>query len=323
MSEFRVEVVQLSDIVKHENADTLSITHVFGGYPVIFRTGEYNTGDKAVYVPVDALVPADDPRWEFLAGHARIRAKRLRGIFSMGLLTQADPTWEIGRNVQEELRIQKYEPPIQLGAGGDNETCPFDFPVYTDIEGYRRYGHVLQEGEPVILTEKLHGANGRFVYQDGRLWVGSHGCVKKESNTSLWWIVAKQYGLEEKLSHYPGIALYGEVYGYVQDLHYGLQRGTFRLGFFDAMELDKRRYLNVDDFMHLVKDELDLPTVPVLYTGPWSNTLIEQFTNGKSTIADHIREGFVARPFQERWDDTVGRVILKFIGEDYLLRKEK
>jgi RNA ligase (TIGR02306 family) len=323
MSEFRVQVVQIGKVGKHPNADTLSITQVLGGYPVIFRTGEYNPGDKAVYVPVDALVPEDDPRWEFLAGHARIRAKRLRGIFSMGLLTQADPTWEIGQIVQDELGIQKYEAPILAGGGGDNEHCPFDFPIYTDIEGYRRHPDLLKDGEIVILTEKLHGANGRFIYHEGRLWVGSHKCVKKEDASNLWWAVAKQYGLAEKLSRCPGIILFGEVYGYVQDLRYGLQPGQFRLGFFDAMELDKRRYLNVDNFMHLVKDELDLPTVPVLYTGPWSNTLIEQFTNGKSTIADHIREGFVARPFQERWDDTVGRVILKFIGEDYLLRKEK
>src|SRR6266566_6907934 len=195
MSEFRVQVIEISKYGKHPNADTLSITHVLGDYPVIFRTGDYETGDKAVYIPVDAIVPNNDPRWEFLGGHNRIKAKKLRGIFSMGLLTTADPSWEVGQIVQDELRILKYEPPILVGGGGDNERCPFDFPIYTDIEGYRKFSNILKEGEEVILTEKLHGCNSRFVWKDDRLWVGSHKCVKKEDDSNLWWAVAKKLDL--------------------------------------------------------------------------------------------------------------------------------
>jgi RNA ligase (TIGR02306 family) len=322
VSEFRVEVIQIGKVGKHPNADTLSITQVLGGYPCIFRTGEYEPGDKAVYVPVDAVVPETDPRWEFLGKHTRIRAKRLRGIFSMGLLTQADPSWPVGMNVQEQLGILKYEPPLMIGGGGDNEHCPFDFPIYTDIEGYRRWPNFFQEGEPVFLTEKIHGANGRFVYKDGRLWVGSHKCVKKQDAANLWWAVAEQYGLAEKLERYPEMVFYGEVYGYVQDLRYGLGQGQYKLAFFDVMDLKHRRYLDVGDFQAVVSS-LNLDTVPVLHHGPWSEDLIEKFTNGPSTLADHVREGFVCRPLQERWDDSLGRVALKFIGEDYLLRKEK
>lgn len=69
-SEHRVEVVRLGPITKHPDADTLSITTVLGGYPVILRTGEYKEGDLAVYVPIDSVVPENDPRWEFLGGSA-------------------------------------------------------------------------------------------------------------------------------------------------------------------------------------------------------------------------------------------------------------
>ncbi|RYE90041.1 MAG: RNA ligase, partial [Myxococcales bacterium] len=88
MSEFHVRVVRVGPIVKHPQADNLSIAQVFG-YPVIIRTGEYAEGDRAVYVPVDSVVPEGDPRWAFLGEHRRIRAKKLRGVFSMGLLTAA------------------------------------------------------------------------------------------------------------------------------------------------------------------------------------------------------------------------------------------
>jgi RNA ligase (TIGR02306 family) len=175
----------------------------------------------------------------------------------------------------------------------------------------------------VILTEKIHGANGRFVYRDGRLWVGSHKCVKAPDKTNLWWSVAEMYRLEERLSQFPDIVLYGEVFGYVQDLRYGMQQGQFRLGFFDAMNLKTHQYLDVADFTKLAQTELELPTVPVLYVGPWSQELIQQYANGKSTLANHVREGFVAKPLKERWDDSIGRVTLKFVGEDYLLRREK
>jgi hypothetical protein len=63
--------------------------------------------------------------------------------------------------------------------------------------------------------------------------------------------------------------------------------------------------------------------VPVLYRGPWSAALASH-AEGKSIVAtaSHIREGFVVRPTMERWDERVQRVILKLIGEEYLLRKD-
>lgn len=52
----RVFVVQVKNIHKHPNADTLSIVDVFGGYPCIIRTGDFVDGDLAAYVPVDMFL---------------------------------------------------------------------------------------------------------------------------------------------------------------------------------------------------------------------------------------------------------------------------
>lgn len=321
MSEFRVQVVRLGPIEKHPNADSLSLTHVLGDYPVILRTGELQPGDLAVYVPVDAVVPADDPRWAFLGEHRRIKARRLRGIFSMGLLTPAEPGFCEGDDVREALRITKWEPPLPPLAEGEDEADPGHMPAYTDIEGLRRWPAVLQPGEEVIATEKVHGANGRFVFADGRLWVGSRTRIKRESEGSLWWRAARQYDLAEKLRARPGLALYGEVYGAVQDLRYGARPNEVRLILFDAMDTRARRYLDYDDFVALSR-ELGLPVVPVLHRGPWGDE-VRALANGGSTLpgAAHTREGFVVRPVKERWHPELGRVVLKLIGEDYLLRK--
>jgi RNA ligase (TIGR02306 family) len=318
MSEFQVRVVRLGELTKHPNADVLSVTRI-ADYPVICRTEDWRPGDLAVYVPIDSVVPADDPRWEFLAGHTRIRAKKLRGIFSMGLLTQPEPGWVEGQDVTEALGITKYEPPVHFSRG-ESEPDPGFIPVYTDIEGLRRHPDILQDGEEVVLTEKLHGANGRFVWHEGRLWVGSHTQIKREDPGVIWWKAAEQLDLANRLPNWPGIVLYGEVYGRVQDLRYGMAEGI-ALAFFDAYSIPAGRYLDYEDFV-LVTNSLGLPRVPLIHRGPWSKELLG-LAEGKTTVpgADHCREGFVVRPVVERWDDQVGRVVLKLIGEDYLLRK--
>lgn len=317
MSEFQVEVVQLGKIGKHPNADTLSITQVMGAYPVIFRTGDFEPGGKAVYVPVDSIVPEDDQRWTFLGGHTRIRAKKLRGIFSMGILTEADASWAVGQNVQRELRITKYEPPVLSATHGANCEGPvFKFTDY-DLEAYRRYPQVLRPGENVVITEKIHGANGRWTWQDGQLWAGSHHCWKVRA-PNIWWQAADKYGLE-RLKDHEGAVLYGEVFGYVQDLRYGAGVGEIFLAIFDIRGKDGR-WLEVNQMRELAWS-LDIPTVPELYRGPWEPGLLSH-AEGMTTLGGHhVREGIVIQAAPERFDE-IGRAKLKHIGEGYHLRKE-
>jgi len=317
MSEFAVQVVRLGSIMSHPNADTLSITLVHGGYPCIIRNGEFDEGDLAVYLPVDAVLPNVE-RWAWLKGHLRIRAKRLRGMFSMGLLVAADPLWAEGQDVREELGVTKWEPRLDLLMRTENEHAPdLDDTIYTDIEGLRRWGNVLNEGEAVSVTEKIHGANGRFCWHDGRLWVGSHRRWKLRDKRNLWWRAAFQADLERRLSLMPDVVFYGEVFGQVQDLKYDRD---LDLAFFDSMLLPTRRYDDVDVFM-LRCSKIRLTHVPILYQGAWDKQLVISLAEDMSSLASHVREGVVVRPMRERFDERVGRVILKYVGEGYLTRK--
>ena len=198
MSEFHVNVVRLGPLSSHPNADTLNVTKVFD-YQVITKKGGFSEGDLVVYVPIDSVVP-DTEDWHFLCplddkGAARypvgqvpekyriIEAKKLRGIFSQGMLAPV-PNSDVkeGDDVAALMGIKKYDPPVDATTGGEAESPPrgWTFPTYTDIEGLRRYPHILQEGEEVVITEKIHGANGRFVHDGERLWVGSHTQIKKD-----------------------------------------------------------------------------------------------------------------------------------------------
>jgi len=328
VSEFNVEVVKIGPVERHPNADSLSITQVHGGYPVIFRTGDYIEGSLAVYIPVDSVMP-DTERWTFLKGHRRIKAKKIRGVFSMGMLVDlpncgSDPYFEFveGQNVQSEFDIKKYEPVVHGGtfSHADNEPPQQFIPKYTDIEGYRRNSDLLKIGEQVVITEKLHGANGRWLYRDGRFWVGSHNHLKKEDVSDIWWRSLDVLG-REKLKLADNFVFYGEVLG-VQDLRYGHNGGNPGVRIFDMFDSVSGKYIDYEMMSELC-DELGIDCCPQLYTGAWHKGLID-LAEGKTLINDvnHIREGFVVRPLVERWDRSVGRVILKVISEGYLLRKE-
>ncbi|MEM3097506.1 MAG: RNA ligase (ATP) [Nitrososphaerales archaeon] len=319
MSEFKVQVVRVGEIKKHPNADSLGITKI-GEYPVMMKLGEFKEGDLAVYVPVDSIVPVDDPRWAFLDGHNRIKAKKLRGVFSMGLLTKADPSWVEGQEVHNELRIVKYEAPVHFGAGNDeNEECPFEFPKYTGIEAYRRYPNIIMGGEEIVATEKIHGTNGRWVWHMERLWCGSHNQIRKMDVSSLYWKAAEKYELGRRLKDYDGFVFYGEIYGWVQDLRYGHKKNEISIAIFDIFDMSSSKWLDYDEFKNMV-DAAGLPTVPVLYRGPWSKEVLKYAEGPTSMGGGHVREGIVIRPVKERFDERIGRVILKYHGEGYLLR---
>jgi|SRR5579885_1325541 len=323
MSEFHAPVVEIGELTKHPDADTLEITKVFD-YPCIVRIGDFKPGDKAVYIPVDAVVP-NTAQFAFLGENRRIKARRLRGIFSMGLLVPAEPDMIVGEDVLERMGIVRYEPPEHHEAHkhGQDEKDPGFLPVYTNIEGMRRWPDVLKIGEEVAITEKVHGSNFRAVWREKRLWVGSHTRIKKEDANTKFWKAANDYKLAEKLEAYPNMAIYGEVYGEVGGFPYDKSKNAEGLALFDAMDTRTRRYLNYDDFVQFAWD-LDLPTVPLLYRGGW-NEKLRNLAEGDSVlgVGKHIKEGFVVRPVVERWDDRVGRVILKLISESFLLGKKK
>lgn len=102
MADFSVRVVRISEpVVDHPNADKLSLIKI-GGYTCISAKLEdgshrYKQGDLVVYVPEGAVVPEYILRQGFwnekdnkgmLAGSKgdRVKAKKLRDIFSQGIL---------------------------------------------------------------------------------------------------------------------------------------------------------------------------------------------------------------------------------------------
>lgn len=325
MSTHRAEVVPVT-LEPHPNADALSLVRVFG-YTVCARTADWQGVDRAAYLPVDSVVP-DAPEYAFLAGHRRIKAKRLRGIYSEGLLVPAPANAQIGDDVTEALGITFYDPDTyrqERGAFIAADTAPEPpgglAPKYTDIENIKRYGSMLDPGEPVVATEKIHGANFRATYREGALHVGTRGRWLKPDvpgEGSMWWNLALKHALETKLSRHPGVILYGEAFGQVQDLKYGAGPGEVSLAAFDLWR--EGGYLDYVEFEAICED-LEIPTAPMVYSGPFDLDQLRADAEHDSLIGGGIREGLVVRPIRERRHEHNGRVILKLISERYRLRK--
>jgi len=327
MSEFGVPVVKIGKIGKHPNADRLELTQV-EGVTCVVQAGQWKTGDKAVYVPVDAMVPRTDQfSWLFTEGddkeRKRVCAARIRGIFSMGLLVPAPDGFDVGQDAAAALDILKYEAPTPAFMGGKVDTFRNGnfIPVY-GVENYFKYRDVIQAGEMVIVTEKIHGTNSRFIFDNDGLHCGSHlvWWAKDADTKNVWWQVAEQYDLESKLMQIPNIVIYGETYGDgIQDLKYDL-KGKYEFAVFDAFDTMGGRFLTFDE-LRSVCEGIGLPMIPSLYYGPFDPAKIEPMKDGASTLAKHIREGIVIKSLENRFDERLGRVILKAKSEAYLLRK--
>lgn len=159
---------------------------------------------------------------------------------------------------------------------------------------------------------------------------------KKETippENSVWHQTFKEFDLAYALTtisrmyNDTDVALYGEIVG-VQDLMYGLDKGKLDFYLYDirmgkvSPNLAPLEYLNHTEFEYLAA-AVNLKTVPSLYKGPFNRDVLD-LRSGKTTIngANHIREGIVIEPRRQRTTPELGRVILKRVSEEYLLRKK-
>lgn len=313
--EHTCDVVQIK-LELHPNADALSLVHV-GDFQCAVRTEDWKDGDLAIYVPPDSIVPETE-EFEFLGKHRQIKARKLRGEWSVGLLIPAPSDAKIGDDYMKQLGIVHYEPQIHghFTTGGDNIVDPKGFFPKYDVLNFRKYSRLFEDGEEVIITEKLHGGNARYCCVDDVIYCGSRRFWKKEDPNNLWWKAFYNYPvLESWLRYHQDLCLYGEVFGQVQNLKYGAKSGEIFFAAFDILR--GNQWL---DFDEAHKIGAPLPWVPLVYRGPYDKEKMLAFAEGPTLypFADNIREGVVIKPIHERNNKKIGRVQLKIVSNEYL-----
>ncbi len=328
MSTLIVEVCRIENVAAHGNADALELAQI-KGWQCVIPKGRYAAGDLVTYIPIDAVVPAEQSdRWGFTKylSNGRVRCAKLRGEPSFGVIVdREDDAWAEGEDVKDRYGITKYIPPVKMGAGDAAPGHPL-FPEYTDVENLRNFPSVFADGEEVFVTEKIHGTSCRLALIEGEWMAGSMSVRRARPDTladSIYWQPLAVDGVQALLEHLGQdswqVILYGEVFGSrVQNLNYG-QVGTLGFRAFDLLADGK--FLDSEPFFAACA-KFGVPAVPVLYRGPYDLGTIKALSEGATTLAaDHIREGVVVKPAQERTDPKVGRVCLKYIGDPYLFAK--
>ena len=313
--EHTCDVVEIK-LESHPNADALSLVMV-GDFQCAVRTEDWKDGDLAIYIPPDSIVPETE-QFKFLGQHRRIKARKLRGEWSVGLLIPAPSGAKIGDDFMKQLGITHYEPQIHghFSTGGDNVTEPEGFFPRYDVLNFRKYSRLFNDEEEVIVTEKLHGCNSRFTCVDNQIYCGSRRFWKQEDPNNLWWKALDQNeALRTWLKNHQDLTVYGEVFGQVQNLKYGAKPGEIFFAAFDILKGDQ--WLDFDEAHEI---GASLPWVPLVYRGPFDKEKILAFAEGDSLYpnAQNIREGVVVKPVRERTDHHIGRVQLKVVSNKYL-----
>ncbi len=336
MSTLIIPVASIEKLSPHNNADTLELAQILG-WQMVVRKGEYGIGDKVTYFPVDTVLPqelSDSFGVTKYLSKGRIRCAKLRGEPSFGLAVKpANPAWEVGQDVAEHyiaLGVKKYEPPVRVTAGDAEHEHPL-FLKYTEIENMRNFPDIFEEGELVVLTEKVHGTNSRVGSIEGEFMAGSHGLRRKRPEddkfeANLYWyplsLPPVRSLLENLATQHKQVVLFGEIYGSkIQSLDYG-HKGSMGYRAFDLLVDGK--YLNWTDFVAICR-EYGVERVPIVASIPFHLDTIKTHSEGNTLLMDdnpHIREGLVVKPLQERRDPKTGRVVLKYVSDTYLFGKQ-
>lgn len=287
------------------------------------------------------------------ANKNRVKAIKLRGVVSQGLIAplhlvrkESDAIIE-GMDVAQEMGIVKYEPPVPPELRGSVSPL-YEFAFKFDVENYKKYPDIFEEGERVFITEKLHGTFSLFMLVvdeelrqkheadliEGKYLVGSKGqsaaglFFKPDTNNVYTRNLTTpvKNALDSLAKNYTNdstkcVFIIGETLGVQKGFDYGSV--LFRaFGAGVTLKTSQKGYLDFKPFQQMMVDN-GVVTVPVLYEGRFSKEKMIELSNGKETVSGedkHMREGVVLYSYNEGYHPDIGRRILKYVGDDYLMK---
>lgn len=354
-------VQPIRDVRPIEDADFIEEV-VVGGWHTITKKGDFQPGDLGIFLEIDSLlnpdlgwvqehVPFMEPRkW-------RVKTLRMRGVLSQGLVLPLSVLDSIGTlepisngnlfnyqdskvflmedvELTEALGIVKYDPPeVSGGSGFNSGKSKGDFPSYlvpkTDENRIQSSLRCLEElsGLPYYISIKCNGTSATFVYVDeDDFAVCSRNNITAEDDNCVYWKVAKQYNLKEKIKNFTWngkpkrISIQGECCGpSIQSNELGLT--DHDLFIFNVYDVDERCYFGFDDFISIC-EQLELKTVPILEEGDnfdYNLDCLLEMARGAYPLSGKHQEGIVIRPKIEKYSAKLkGRLSFKCINNDSL-----
>lgn len=338
MSKFTCPVVRITKSGRHPNADNLSIFNGPQG-PIVYTTGPIADGSLAVFVPRDSIVDVTRPEFSFLKDRSkeekiRIKPIKLRGIPSVGLLVPCPDGLHEGDDASIALGVTKWEPPQlhSFNTGANAVSGPrvdglevYDVENYWNIDNFQSFDGRLKSDSQLTwhITEKIHGCNMKVTRHNGEVFIGSKTRWVADDGKNPWSQAWRSFGHGFKGSFLDDYVVFGECYGTVQDLHYGVEGNKFII--FDLYDKKNATFLSSAEISGHVPIEFRVPVIDTKYS-----TLDEAIQYAKERLAaepmsvldkNTIKEGLVLRPhFGEYYVKCRGgiqRLIVKVISDRY------
>lgn len=316
-------------------ADSIECARVLGWHVVVKR-GEFKVGDNVIYCEIDSILP-DKPEFEFLrARKFRIKTIKLKGQISQGicfpvnLLTDKGISVKVGDDVTETMGIVKYEIPVPAQLMGK---VIGQFPAFlakTDETRVQLLQSVLtrNKGAYCYVAEKLDGTSATYFVKDGVFGVCSRNLHLEDTEENVYWQIAKEYKIEEKLrSLNKNIAIQGEIVG-VGINGNSLKLRDKRFYAFNLFDIDSFTYNDYAVFI-LTCEKLQIPVVPIIDQILLTDNideLVTYATRNSMISKDEMAEGIVIRTINEKLDMQMaqgfgnGRFSFKVINPEYLLK---
>ena len=321
MADWKVSAERI-EMFAHPNADRMEVAKVGMFQLVVAKDNNYRTGDLVVFAPKRSILPLEirdnyrnaDTGLSYLRGGERVSSVRLRGELSEGVTVSKE--WALsklggselveGEDISEQLGITEYVPPVPMEFAGKVEPLNLGAFARHDVESSLIYGSEFEEGEPVLITEKLHGTQINMVfYANGQTQITSKGFAGKhmallESAGNIYWQALHNSGVAERVRQlFPNsvVQAMGEVVpAQGANWSYGFAQPTVRLF---RLHVDGERLNIANPRVASLRDVW----APVLHSGPYTQAEVSKLAVGKETVSGkslHIREGVVIEPMTPR-----------------------
>lgn len=362
MSEFAVTIEKIEKIWSIEGADAIELAKVERfAFQFVIGKNQYKVGDLVIYFPVDSILPESVMAAVGMIGKFsgkngdRVKTKAFKGQISQGFVTSISSLLpilsecgslkykdfpkpmvftdnDIGMDLNPELGVVKYEPPVIEEKSGNLLPLPDGISKY-DIEGCDRNPEVvdLLMDKQVRILEKLEGQNASIQYcVDGTVYVSQRNFTIKEipGHEHAFWKLCRDGGYinaakEISVESGKNVLIRFEYLGP------GVQKNIYRLNKPTGVVFDIKiggNYISGKDLVELTK-KFNLPLAPVLAMDitlkEWLNSkTVQEASNGESSLFKTKREGIVITPMSEETHHRLGRLIIKQRSPDYLATSE-
>lgn len=185
------------------------------------------------------------------------------------------------------------------------KTYPETVPKSDETNIQKNFNTLKASGDAFIMTEKLEGQSSMYCLKPRKrgkkadYMFFSHNAFRAVGDGSNWDVISKKYTIEEKLRYWKkeygvNLAIEGEICGP------GIQGNIYKLEELDwfvfrIFDVDTGQIYGLYDLWEICS-ELKFKHVPILHTNyalPDTVTELLEYSDGKSTLYDVLREGII------------------------------